>query len=179
MPLNQPLPSTWTSQHVIADTIDTNIAANDFIISNDGSKFGTTGNTYIPLKMPFATFYMTNQGAGTAVIVISRASDGVPLYATAIQPVTSTTGDQVRIITLPCDSLNALTITMVKTGTVSVSIVVSGVTDPGLLPYPGGEQAGQITAAALPVMGQFKAGGSSGVAVSGLTVSGGPGGMGR
>ena len=91
--------------------------------------------------MPFATFYMTNQGAGTAVIVISRAVDGVPLYGTAIQPITSTTGDQLRIITLPVDDPNGLTIQTTKTGTVSLSIVVSGVTDSGLLPLHGGDQA--------------------------------------
>ena len=61
MPLTQPLPSTWTNQHVIANASNTNIAANSFLISNSGVKYGTTGNTYIPLKMPFATFYMTNQ----------------------------------------------------------------------------------------------------------------------
>ena len=141
MPLTQPLPSTWTNQHVIANASNTNIAANDFLISNSGVKYGTTGSTYIPLKMPFATFYMTNQGAGTAVIVISRARDGVPLYGTAIQPITSTTGDQLRIITLPVDDPNGLTIQTTKTGTVSLSIVVSGVTDSGLLPLHGGDQA--------------------------------------
>jgi len=179
MPLTQPLPTTWTSQHVIANASNTNIATNDYIISNSGQRFGTTGKVYIPLKMPFCSFYMTNQGAGTAVIVISRAVDGVPLYGTAIQPITSTTGDQLRIVTLPVDDVQGLTVTTVKTGTVSLSIVVSGVTDPGLLPYPGGEQASQITNAAVPAMGTFKTGGASGFGQSGMTVSGGPGGMGR
>lgn len=136
MPLTQPLPSTWTSQHLVAKTSDTNIAVNDFIFSNSGNKFGTTGKTYIALKMPFVTFYMSNQGAGTAVIVFSRVSDGTPVYATAIQPVTSTTGDQFRSVTLPVDDPNGLTLQTVKTGTVSLSIVASGLTDSGLLPDP-------------------------------------------
>ena len=160
MPLTQPLPSTWTNQHVIANASNTNIAANSFLISNSGVKYGTTGNTYIPLKMPFATFYMTNQGTGTAVIVISRARDGVPLYGTAIQPITSTTGDQLRLITLPVDDPNGLTIQTTKTGTVSLSIVVSGVTDSGLLPLTEGSQA---------VMSSANKGGSPGVPGGGFT----------
>ena len=136
MPLTQPLPSTWTSQHLVAKTSNTNIAVNDFIFSNSGNKFSTTGKTYIALKMPFVTFYMSNQGAGTAVIVFSRVSDGTPIYATAIQPVTSTTGDQFRSVTLPVDDPNGLTLQTVKTGTVSLSIVASGLTDSGLLPDP-------------------------------------------
>ena len=136
MPLTQPLPSTWTNQHVLANASNSNIAANDFIISNSGQKFGYTGKIFIPLKMPFCTFYMANQGAGTAVIVFTRAVDGVPLYATAIQPVTSTTGDQFRSVTLPTDDVNGLTLQTVKTGTVSLSIVASGLTDGGLLPDP-------------------------------------------
>ena len=87
MPLTQPLPSTWTSQHLVAKNSNTNISANDYIFSNSGNKFGTTGKIYIALKMPFVTFYMSNQGAGTAVIVFTRVSDGTPMYATAIQPV--------------------------------------------------------------------------------------------
>ncbi len=165
MPLTQPLPSTWTNQHVIANASNTNIAANDFLISNSGVKYGTTGKTYIPLKMPFATFYMTNQGAGTAVIVISRARDGVPLYGTAIQPITSTTGDQLRIITLPVDDPNGLTIQTTKTGTVSLSIVVSGVTDSGLLPLDSGIPSAVQGAigASTPATGGFisKVGGGS------------------
>ena len=136
MPLTQPLPTTWTAQHLIAKTSDTNISANDFIISCNGAKHGTTGKTYIATKMPFVTFYISNQGAGTAVVVFSRVSDGTPLYATAIQPITSTTGDQFRSVTLPVDDVNSLTLTTVKTGTVSLSIVASGVTDSGLLPDP-------------------------------------------
>jgi hypothetical protein len=130
MPLTQPLPTTWTAQHLIAKTSNTNISANDFIISCNGAKHGTTGKTYIATKMPFVTFYISNQGAGTAVVVFSRVSDGTPLYATAIQPITSTS------VTLPVDDVNSLTLTTVKTGTVSLSIVASGVTDSGLLPDP-------------------------------------------
>ena len=136
MPLTQPLPSTWTSQHLCCKNINTNIADKDFIFSNSGNKFGTTGKTYIALKMPFVTFYISNQGAGTAVIVFTRVSDGTPLYATAIQPVTSTTGDQFRSVTLPVDDPNGLTFETVKTGTVSLSIVANGLTDSGLLPDP-------------------------------------------
>ena len=136
MPLNQPLPSTWTSQHLVSKTSNNDIALNDFIFSNSGNKFGTSGKTYIALKMPFVTFYISNQGAGTAVIVFSRVSDGTPLYATAIQPVTSTTGDQFRSVTLPVDDVNGLTLQTTKSGTVSLSIVASGLTDSGLLPDP-------------------------------------------
>ena len=136
MPLTQLLPSTWTNQHLIAKTSNTNIATNDFIFSNSGVKYETSGKTYIALKMPFVTFYISNQGLGTAVVVFSRVSDGTPLYATAIQPITSTTGDQFRSVTLPVDDVNSLTLTTVKTGTVSLSIVASGVTDSGLLPDP-------------------------------------------
>ena len=136
MPLTQLLPSTWTNQHLIAKTSNTNIATNDFIFSNSGVKYETSGKTYIALKMPFVTFYMSNQGAGTAVIVFSRVSDGTPIYATAIQPVTSTAGDQFRSVTLPVDDVNGLTLTTTKTGTVSLSIVASGLTDSGLLPDP-------------------------------------------
>ena len=137
MPLTQPLPTTWTAQHLIAKTSNTNISANDFIISCNGAKHGTTGKTYIATKIAFCSlFTISNQGAGTAVVVFSRVSDGTPLYATAIQPITSTTGDQFRSVTLPVDDVNSLTLTTVKTGTVSLSIVASGVTDSGLLPDP-------------------------------------------
>lgn len=136
MPLTQPLPSTWTNQHLIAKESNSNISANDYIISNSGRRYGTTGKTYIPLKMPFCTFYISNQGTGTAVVVFSRVSDGTPLYATAIQPITSTTGDQFRSVSLPVDDPNGLTLSTVKTGTVSLSIVASGLTDSGLLPDP-------------------------------------------
>ncbi len=136
MPLTQPLPSTWTSQHLVAKNSNTDIAVNDFIFSNSGNKFGTTGKSYIALKMPFVTFYISNQGLGTAVIVFSRVSDGTPLYATAIQPVTSTTGDQFRSVTLPCDDPNGITLQTTKTGTVSLSIVANALTDSGLLPDP-------------------------------------------
>ena len=81
MPLIQQLPSTWSAQHVIANASNTNIATNDVIISNSGMTYGTTGKRYIALKMPFCSFYISNQGAGTSVVVFSRASDGVPLYA--------------------------------------------------------------------------------------------------
>ena len=141
MPLTQPLPTTWSNQHVIADTINTNIATNSFIISNSGAKYGTSGNTYIPLKMPYATFYMTNQGSGTVLVVISRAVDGVPLYATVVAAGTDADGNQVRIISLPVDDPSGLTITTTKTGTVSFSCVVSGVTDSGLLPLHEGSQS--------------------------------------
>jgi hypothetical protein len=151
VPLSQPLPSSWTNQHVIADASNTNITANDFIISNSGVKLGSTGKNYIALKMPFCSFYVSNQGAGTVVLVFTRASDGVPLYVTAVQPVTSTTGDQFRQITLPVDDVNPLTLTTVKTGTVSLSIVASGLVDTGLLPLPE-EQS-------LPPSQTFSAGG--------------------
>jgi len=136
MPLNQPLPTTWSSQHLIIKESNSNMSANDFIISCNGVKHGTSGKTYIATKMPFCTFYLSNQGAGTAVVVFSRVSDSTPLYATAIQPITSTTGDQFRSVTLPCDDVNSLTLSIIKTGTVSLSIVASGLTDSGLLPDP-------------------------------------------
>ena len=168
MPLTQPLPSTWTSQHLIAKQINTNIADKDFIFSNSGNKFGTTGKTYIALKMPFVTFYISNQGAGTAVVVFSRVSDGTPLYATAIQPITSTTGDQFRSVTLPVDDVNSLTLTTVKTGTVSLSIVASGVTDSGLLPDPIIPlQGGSSVGSPMKAGGLMRAVGGSQVAMGG------------
>jgi hypothetical protein len=136
MPLIQLLPSTWTNQHVLASASNTNISTGDVIISNSGVKFGTTGKNYIALKMPFCTFYCSNQGTGTAVLVFKRASDNVVLYATAIQPITSTTGDQFRQFTLPVDDVNGLTLESTKSGTTSLTIVASGLTDSGLLPEP-------------------------------------------
>ena len=167
MPLTQPLPSTWTSQHLVAKTSNTNIAANDFIFSNSGNKFGTTGKTYIALKMPFVTFYMSNQSTGTAVIVFTRVSDGTPIYATAIQPVTSTTGDQFRSVTLPVDDPNGLTLQTVKTGTVSLSIVASGLTDSGLLPDPVLPLQGASGMSSPVAGGMARVVGGSQVAVSG------------
>lgn len=136
MPLIQLLPSTWTNQHVLASSSNTNISSGDVLISNSGVKFGTTGKNYIALKMPFCTFYCSNQGTGTAVIVFKRASDNVVLYATAIQPITNTEGNQFRQFTLPVDDVNGLTLETTKTGTVSLSVVASGLTDSGLLPEP-------------------------------------------
>lgn len=163
MPLTQPLPTTWTNQHVIADTSNSNIAANDYLISNSGAKYGTTGKTYLPLKMPFATFYMTNQATGTVLVVISRAVDGVPLYATVVAAVTDADGNQVRIITLPVDDPSGLTITTTKTGTVSFSCVVSGVTDSGLLPLNPSGSPGTLPSANQGGIGpNYFAGGTGG-----------------
>lgn len=142
------------------------MSANDYIISCNGAKHGTSGKTYIATKMPFCTFYLSNQGAGTAVVVFSRVSDGTPLYATAIQPITSTTGDQFRSVTLPCDDVNSLTISVVKTGTVSLSIVASGLTDSGLLPDPVPVQLQASNAQKLSLATGRAVGGSQ-VAMSG------------
>lgn len=166
MPLNQPLPTTWSSQHLIIKNSNSNMSANDYIISCNGAKHGTSGKTYIATKMPFCTFYLSNQGAGTAVVVFSRVSDGTPLYATAIQPITSTTGDQFRSVTLPCDDVNSLTISVVKTGTVSLSIVASGLTDSGLLPDPVPVQLQASNAQKLSLATGRAVGGSQ-VAMSG------------
>ena len=166
MPLNQPLPTTWSSQHLIIKESNSNMSANDFIISCNGVKHGTSGKTYIATKMPFCTFYLSNQGAGTAVVVFSRVSDGTPLYATAIQPVTSTTGDQFRSLTLPCDDVNSITISVVKTGTISLSIVASGLTDSGLLPDPVPVQLQASNAQKLSLASGRAVGGSQ-VAMSG------------
>ena len=165
MPLNQPLPTTWSSQHLIIKESDSNMSANDFIISCNGVKHGTSGKTYIATKMPFCTFYLSNQGAGTAVVVFSRVSDGTPLYATAIQPITSTTGDQFRSVTLMCDDPNSITISVVKTGTISLSIVASGLTDSGLLPDPVPVQLQASNSQKLQIAGS-RVGGSA-VAMSG------------
>lgn len=173
MPLSQPLPSSWTNQHVLASQSNTNISANDYIISNSGVKYGTTGKVYIPLKMPFCSFYISNQGGGTAVIVFQRAVDSVPLYVTAVQPVTDTDGNQFRQVTLPVDDPNGLTLSTVKTGTVSLSIVASGLVDTGLLPLPE-----EVSLPALGGSSPFVSGvsplGASGVGAtgSGLRVSG-------
>ena len=115
--------------------------------------------------MPFVTFYISNQGAGTAVVVFSRVSDGAPLYATAIQPVTSTTGDQFRSVTLPVDDVNGLTMQSTKTGTVSLSIIASGLTDSGLLPDPVPVQLQSSNSQKLQIAGS-RVGGSA-VAMSG------------
>jgi hypothetical protein len=166
MPLNQPLPTTWSSQHLIIKESNSNMSANDFIISCNGVKHGTSGKTYIATKMPFCTFYLSNQGAGTAVVVFSRVSDGTPLYATAVQPITSTTGDQFRSLTLPCDDVNSITISVVKTGTISLSIVASGLTDSGLLPDPVPVQLQSSNAQKLTLSAGRAVGGSQ-VAMSG------------
>jgi len=136
MPLTQPLPSTWTNQHVIASASNTNVALNDVILSNSGTKFGTTGKKYIALKMPFCTFYISNQGTGSAVVVFKRAIDSVVLYATVVSAVNDTDGNQFRQLTLPVDDVAGLSLETTKSGTVSLSIVASGLTDSGLLPEP-------------------------------------------
>tara|TARA_R110000823_G_scaffold201826_1_gene332746 strand:- start:745 stop:1179 length:435 start_codon:yes stop_codon:yes gene_type:complete len=112
------------------------VSANDVIFSNSGVKFGTTGKTYVALKMPFVTFYITNQGTGTAVVVFQRASDSVVLFATIIAAVSDADGNQAKMVTLPVDDVQGLTCQTTKTGTVSLTIVASGLTDSGLLPDP-------------------------------------------
>lgn len=161
MPLIQPLPSTWSSQHLIANGINVNISDRDYIISNSGMSYGTSGKILIALKMPFCSFYISNQGTGTAVIVFKRASDLVPLYATAIQPITSTTGDQFRNVTLPVTDPQGLTFSTIKTGTIDLSIVANGITDSGLLPLPGSmPEVSSVPGGSFAVAGGVVTGGS-------------------
>jgi len=167
MPLIQTLPSTWSAQHVIANTSNTNIATNDVIISNSGMKYGTTGKRYIALKMPFCSFYISNQGAGTSIVVFSRASDGVPLYATVLSAVTDTDGNQFRNVVLPVDDPSGITITTTKTGTVSLSIVANGITDSGLLPLPAMPTQTGI-GQTFTLGGSSKLGGSQTISMGGM-----------
>lgn len=137
MPLRQPLPGVWSSQVVLAQNRATNISANDFEISNNGNHFNAN-KTYYGLPFPFVRFYFNNQGTGTAAIKAMRAKDGVLLVQTILGAGSgagiATDGSFYRTFTLPNDNQNGLTFSVTKTGTVSVDIVIEGLTDSGLLP---------------------------------------------
>jgi len=138
MPLRQPLPGVWSSQVVLAQTRSTDIAANAFEISNNGMHFNA-GKQYIGLPFPFVRFWFNNQGTGTASIKAQRAKDNVLLVQTVLGSGSgagiATDGSFFRQFTCPNDNQAGLTFSMTKlTGTLSVDIIIEGLTDSGLLP---------------------------------------------
>lgn len=143
MPLRQPLPGVWSSQVVLAQTRSTNIAANDWEISNNGMHFNA-GKLYIGLPFPFVRFWFNNQGTGTAAIKAERAKDNVLLVQTILGAGSgagiATDGSFFRQFTCPNDNQAGLTFSLTKTGTVSVDIIIEGLTDSGLLPAAEIEQ---------------------------------------
>tara|TARA_Y100000310_G_C20687123_1_gene819780 strand:- start:3500 stop:4039 length:540 start_codon:yes stop_codon:yes gene_type:complete len=138
MPLKQPLPGTWSSQVVVNGAQTADIAFNDYEISNNGMHWNS-GKVYYGMPFPFIRFYFNNQSTGTAFIKVARASDNVVLLQTSLGVGSgasiATDGSFYRQFVLPNDNQNGLTFSLTQlTASMSVSIVLEGLTDSGLLP---------------------------------------------
>ena len=134
MPLQQPIPSRYSTQVVIAKQSSTNIAEGDHLFSITGAKFGTTGKEYIGLPFPWIRIQFLNEGTGTAALKVFRASDGCPLWGTIIAAATDADGRQFKACLVPNTDINGITLSTTKVNTPSLSIVAIGITDSGLLP---------------------------------------------
>ena len=142
MPLTQRLPSSYTSQKAIAQDLNANVSFNDYIISQTGAQFSTTGKVYIPMPFPYVNIAFLNSSndgsaSGSAAVATCFASNtAVKTWGSIIAAESNASGYQYRSITLALSDLTGVSFKIVKTGTVKLHIVVSGVVDSGLLPYP-------------------------------------------
>ena len=133
MPLQQALPSRWSSQYVFANASTSAITRLDYVISNNGVHFGQTNKTFVGLPFPFVRFYIVNDSLQNLAIKISRVSDGALYWGSVLGANTSTDGSQARSIVIPNDDVNG--ISLETTGTsLNYSIIGSGLADSGLLP---------------------------------------------
>ena len=137
MPLQQALPSRWSSQYIVGPSTGNTSAITrlSYIFSNNGNHFGESGKTFVGLPFPFLRFYFVNDNTGSVAVKLSRVSDTALYWGSVLGSNTSTDNSQAKSIIVPNDDVHGITIeTAVLSGSTKLYIVVSGLTDSGLLP---------------------------------------------